>query len=291
MAYCVKCGVELERNITSCPLCTTPVYLPEDFDESTQRSYPERLQKNKPRQINLVPSKAFVYLMTFILAIPIIVCLMVDIRNGGKISWSFYPAASLMLIWVLMAYPALMKRYSFMKVLTIDIYAVVLFLISLDLYSGGFLSWSVYPVASLLLIWVYFLLFSIFGHKKSVYILIIGYISTALYLNLLEQATKCIWFFKLALPILTLIFICVSIVLMLSKRKLFTGLGFWGLVFIALSLFSVGAEVIINLFAYGHFSLIWSLIAAGVLIPLAIFLFLVQQNEEFRIYLQKKFHL
>ncbi|MDD4295864.1 MAG: DUF6320 domain-containing protein [Ruminiclostridium sp.] len=291
MAYCVKCGIELEHNIDSCPLCSTPVYFPDNTEESSQRSYPERMQKSKTRHVNLVPSKTFVYLMTFVLVIPAIVCLMVDIRSSSGLSWSFYPVASLLLIWVLMAYPALMKHYSFMKVLTIDIYSIVLFLISLDLYSGGFLSWSVFPVASLLLIWVYFLLFSIFGHKKPGYIALIGYISTALYLNLLEQATKSSWFFKLALPILTLLFIKTCLVLILSRFKFFKRAGLYGLILMALSSFCIGIELIINNFVYGNLSLFWSLIASGVLIPLAIFLFLVQSNEEFRVYLQKKFHM
>lgn len=291
MAYCVKCGVELERNASSCPLCSTPVYLPENMDETSQRSYPERMQKTRPRQVNLVPSKTFVYLMTFILIIPTTVCLMVDIRSNGIFSWSFYPAASLILIWILMAYPALMKRYTFMKVLTIDIYAVILFLLSLDLYSGGFLSWSIYPVASLLLIWVYFLLFSIFGRNKPAFIAIIGYISTGLYLYLLEQAVKSKWFFDLALPILTLLFIMVCFVFLLSVFKFFKGTGLSGLILLALSFFCIGTEFIINNFVYGEYSLFWSLIASGVLIPVSILLFLVQSNQEFRMYLQKKFHI
>lgn len=291
MAYCVKCGVELERNATSCPLCSTPVYLPDEADESFQRSYPDRAQKNQARHVNLVPSKTFVYLMTFILVIPALVCFMVDIRGDGIFSWSFYPIASLLLFWVLMAYPALMKRYSFMKVLTIDIYAIIAFLISLDLYSGGFLSWSVYPVSSLLLVWVFFLLFSIFGRKKPGYIAIIGYISTGLYLNLLEQATKSKWFFMLALPVLTLLFAITCLVLFLSRYKFFKGAGLTGLIIMALSIFCLGCELTINNFAYGNCSLFWSLIVAGVLMPLSIFLFLVQSNEEFREYLQKKFHL
>jgi hypothetical protein len=295
MAYCVRCGVELERNAPSCPLCSTPVYLPENMEEDSLKSYPERRQKTHPRHVNLVPSKTFVYLMTFILIIPLIVCLMVDIRSNGTLSWSFYPAASLLLIWILMAYPALMKRYSLMKVLTIDIYAIVLFLLSLNLYSGGFLSWSVYPVASLLLVWVYFLLFFIFGRNKPGFIAIIGYISTGLYLYLLEQTVKSAWFFELALPILTLIFIIVCLVLILSGFKFFKGffkgLGLPGLILLALSFFCIGTELIINNYVYTDYSLFWSLIVSGVLIPVSIFLFVVQFNQEFRMYLQKKFHV
>lgn len=288
VAYCVKCGVELERDLTSCPLCSTPVYLPEDLIDKTQKRYPERVQKSQPKHVNLVPSKAFVYLMTFILIIPIIVCLMIDIRGNSTITWSFYPAASLLLIWILMAYPALMKHYSFMKVVTIDIYAIIMFLVSLDVYSGGFLSWSVYPVASLLLVWVYFLLSFLFSQRNPVFIVIIGYISTALFLYLIEQATETQWFVELAVPILTLLSVLAAIVLILSRY--IRGTGFLGLIFSALSLFCIGAEIIVNRFAFHEISLFWSLIVAGVFFPVSIFLFFVQNNEEFRIYLQKKFH-
>lgn len=292
MAYCVKCGVELDKQLTSCPLCDTPVYLLDETQEEFQKAYPDRVQKKQIKHVNLVPSKAFVYLMTFILIIPLIVCLMVDIRRNATLSWSFYPAASLLLIWILMAYPALMKRYSFIKVLTIDIYSVVAFLISLDVYSGGFLYWSVYPIASLLLIWVYFLLSFLFRQKNPVFMVIICYISTGLYLFLIEQATGKPWFFDLALPILTLLFIITLLSFILSRLRFFSGAAHIGLIFCSLSLFCIGTEFVINRFVFNDgFSLFWSLIVAGVFLPVSIFLFFVQSNEDFRIYLQKKFHL
>ena len=136
MAYCVKCGVELDKQLTSCPLCTTPVYLPEELDEDTHSTYPERKQRKRTKQVNLVPSKTFVYLMTFIIVIPLIVCLMIDVRRNHTISWSFYPVSSLILFWILIAYPALIKRYSLLKVLTIDIYSVVFSNIFKSLFRG-----------------------------------------------------------------------------------------------------------------------------------------------------------
>jgi len=290
MAYCVKCGVELERNLTACPLCNTPVYYREEADEE-YRPYPDRSQRIRPRHVNLVPSKAFVYLMTFIIVIPMFVCLMIDFKSNRTVTWSFYPVASLLLLWILMAYPALMKRYSFIKVITIDIYSVVLFLISLDIYSGGNLYWSVFPVASLLLVWVWFLLVYLFGKKNKYFMFIIAYISTGLYLYLIEQATKSVWFFELALPILSLILVFTLIALFLSRFKPFKGIGFPGLIFFALSLFCIGTEFIINRFVFEQFKMIWSYIVAGVGIPVSIFLLFVQSNEEFRVYLQKKFHL
>lgn len=290
MAYCVKCGVELERNLTACPLCNTPVYYMEETEKEYQR-YPERSQRKGPRQVNLVPSKAFVYLMTFIIVIPIVVCLMIDFKSNRTVTWSFYPIASLLLLWILMAYPALMRRYSFIKVITIDVYSITLFLVSLDMYSGGDFYWSVYPVASLLLVWIWFLLVYLFGKKNKYFMFVIAYISTGLYLYLIEQATKSVWFFELALPILTLILIFTLLVLFLSRFKPFKGIAFPGLILFALSLFCIGTEFIINRFVFEQFTMIWSYIVAGVGIPVSIFLFFVQSNEEFRVYLQKKFHL
>lgn len=292
MPYCVKCGVELDNKLKSCPLCNTPVYLPEEPDENSQKPYPDRTQRERTGYVNLVPSKAFVYLMTFILIIPLIVCLMIDIRRNNTITWSFYPASSITLVWILMAYPALMKRYSFIKVLTIDIYSIVLFLVSLDAYSGDFLNWSVYPVSSLLLIWVYFLLVFLFGKRHPFFLAVIAYISTGLYLYLIEQATGSFWFYDLALPIITLILLLTLLTVSLSRLEVFKGAALIGLVFLSISIFCVGTEYIINRFVFGDgSSLFWSLIVAGVLLPTAIFLFFVRRNEDFRIYLQKKFHL
>ncbi|AGC67327.1 hypothetical protein Cst_c03030 [Thermoclostridium stercorarium subsp. stercorarium DSM 8532] len=292
MPYCVKCGVELDTKLKACPLCKTPVYMPDETDENANKPYPERIQKEHPRYVNLVPSKAFVYLMTFILIIPLIVCLMIDLRKNGTITWSFYPVTSIILVWILMAYPALMKRYSFLKVLTIDIYSLVLFLISLDAYSGNFLSWSVYPVASLLLVWVYFLLGFLFGKRHPFFLAFIAYISTGLYLYLIEQATGSLWFFDLALPLLTLLLALTLLTFILSRFKFFGGIALVGLIFCAISAFCFGAEFIINRFVFGNgLSLFWSLIVAGVLLPIAAFLFFVQRNEELRLYLEKKFHI
>lgn len=292
MPYCVKCGVELDSKLKSCPLCNTPVYLPAEEDENSLKPYPNRMQREHARYVNLVPSKAFVYLMTFILIIPLIVCLMIDIRRNGTVTWSFYPVSSIILVWILMAYPALMKRYSFIKVLTIDIYAIVLFLVSLDAYSGNILTWSVYPVASLLLVRVYFLLGFLFGKRHPVFMILTAYISTGLYLYLIEQTTKSVWFFDLALPILTLILALTLVTAALSKFRFFSGIALVGLIFCSISVFCVGTEFIINRFVFGEgSSLFWSLIVTGVLVPVAAFLFFVGKNDELRIYLEKKFHL
>jgi hypothetical protein len=89
MAYCVKCGVELERNLTACPLCNTPVYYREEADEE-YRPYPDRSQRIRPRHVNLVPSKAFVYLMTFIIVIAPANTLNICCRNVSKAGNKMY---------------------------------------------------------------------------------------------------------------------------------------------------------------------------------------------------------
>ena len=107
---------------------------------------------------------------------------------------------------------------------------------------------------------------------------IIGYISTGLYLYLIEQATRTVWFFQLALPIITLLFVLAGFVLALSRLPFFKKIALSGLIFVAVSLLCIGTEFFVNRFIQSDNFLFWSLIVSGVCIPVAIFIFFVQSN-------------
>ena len=98
--------------------------------------------------------------------------------------------------------PGSYETLQFYKVLTIDIYSIVLFPVSLDAYSGNLLNWSVYPVASLLLIWVYFLLVFLLGKRHPFVLAFMAYISTGYTCIQLSRQPEVL-VFDLALPIIT----------------------------------------------------------------------------------------
>ena len=60
MAYCVRCGVELQKGLETCPLCNTEVVLPDDNGIGRNASRLERIPRDVRPRVNLAPSRAFV---------------------------------------------------------------------------------------------------------------------------------------------------------------------------------------------------------------------------------------
>jgi hypothetical protein len=134
MSYCVNCGVELADSEKCCPLCGTEVINPrEPWREPTQRPYPQRLElilKHIDRQ----------YVATIIglfALIPILVTLICDMLDGRGLSWSVYVlgAGALFYVWLLI--PLYFKRYHRLTFLAADGLALILYLLLIDLMSGG----------------------------------------------------------------------------------------------------------------------------------------------------------
>ena len=143
MAYCVACGVELDKGLKVCPLCDTEVLLTdEQNDEQEKTAFSRRTPRIRRPRRNMEFSKAFVFLVSFILLIPLLVTLIVDLSINKTITWSFYPITSLILAWILLTYPSFFRGYSLFQVFTVDIFAISIFLLSLDKYSDPFHQWA-----------------------------------------------------------------------------------------------------------------------------------------------------
>lgn len=96
--YCVRCGVKLQDGAKSCPLCATPVMLPDALPE--QRSYPETL----PQQ-HCESRRAAAITLTVLCALPALVLLAVCFRLYGELSWGGYALCGLGLFYVTVALP------------------------------------------------------------------------------------------------------------------------------------------------------------------------------------------
>jgi len=293
MAYCVRCGVELQKGLKYCPLCNTEVILPDEegIDEG-MRPFSDRIPRNVRPRVNLAPSRAFVFLATFIILIPLLITLIIDFTANRTITWSFYPITSLVLLWILIAYPSLLKGHTPFQVITMDILSIAVFLLSLDLYSGSFPQWSQYPALALLLLWIYIAAPFIFTWKRICLVIISWFSGTAAFLYALDKFTGGReWFFPLGLPILFLSGFAVMIVLLQAKasknKPLLTG----GTATFAFSVLILGIDIVCNLYVKGSFAVTWSPILAAVFIPASIFMFITEYRPELKAYLIKKFHL
>lgn len=292
MAYCVRCGVELQKGIKACPLCKTEVILPEEQDPSDRvMLFSDRIPRRVRPRMDLAPSRSFLLLVTFIILLPTLVTLIVDLTVNRTITWSFYPITSLALLWILIAYPSMLKGHTLFQIITMDLFSISIFLMSLDLYSGSFPEWSHYPALSLLLVWVYLAGPLLFSWKRINLILIIWFLGTAGFLLAIDLLTGGRdWFLQLGLPIIAVLFIAaiIGVIIRVSfKEKPLLGAGI--AVLAAVFVFVV-IDVTVNLFV-DELNLTWSPILAAVLVPTAVFLFIVNGNDDLKAYLIKKFHL
>jgi len=293
MAYCVRCGVELQKGLKYCPLCNTEVILSDEecIDEG-MRPFSDRIPRNVRPRVNLAPSRAFVFLATFIILVPLLVTLIIDFTANRTITWSFYPITSLALLWILIAYPSLLKGHTPFQVITMDILSIAVFLLSLDLYSGSFPQWSQYPALALLLLWVYIAAPFLFTWKRIYLVVIVWFSGTAAFLYALDKLTGGKdWFYPLGLPVLLLTGFAVMIILLSAKTSKDKPLLTTGTAAFAISVLIIGIDIVCNLYVKGSFTVTWSPIPAAVFIPGAIFMFIVEYRPELKAYLIKKFHL
>lgn len=292
MAYCVRCGVELQKGCKACPLCNTEVILPDEHDPSERVTlFSDRVPRSIRPRIDLVPSKSFLLLMTFILLLPTLVTLFIDITVNRTITWSFYPITSLVLLWLLIAYPAIFKGHTVFQIITMDMLSIAVFLMSLDMYSGSFPKWSHYPALSLLLVWVYLAGPVVFSWKRGYLVLITWFLGTAGFLFAIDLLTgEASWFLRLALPILAIITAAVAICFAMKNLYRNKPLLAAGITLITAAVIFLSIDVVVN-FYVGIMNFTWSPITAAVLVPTAVFLFLVHRNDELKAYLTKKFHV
>jgi hypothetical protein len=295
MAYCVKCGVELQDKAEVCPLCQTPVMLPPSMREEMSDGdsgllYPDRLPRGMRRKNDLIPSGPVVLLVSILLLIPFLVTFYTDWKANGRISWSFYPMTSLVLLWLMVAYPALLKRHTLSTAFTVDALATAVFLVSLDLYADKALAWSWYPASALVLVWLCVMLpFWLF--RRPVWMALAYFVSVGLFLWLMEWVTGSgPWFLTLALPLTGAVSLC--------------GLGFWiafrvlkgrfaslALGTLLLTLLMVVIDLLIRYHLNRTVEIFWSPLAAAVGLPLSLLFLAIHRSAELRALLHKRFHL
>lgn len=123
MAYCVKCGVELDDSAVKCALCDTPVYLPNaDNSENNNKPFSDKpaIPKETKREFTAT-------IITVLMLIPCIVCGIVNvfIRTSGW--WSAYVICSAALVWVITVFPFLTKKFHHYIMWAFDTVAVMLY--------------------------------------------------------------------------------------------------------------------------------------------------------------------
>ena len=130
--YCVYCGVKLQDGAKECPLCHTPV-MSVPMPESESRSlYSDRLPEAEKRSGRALA----VWLVTSVMAAVCLGCLVFCLRTAGTFSWSGYVLMGAALIWVLLLFPLLFRRFRPMIFLPVDFACLAGFLLYICLKEG-----------------------------------------------------------------------------------------------------------------------------------------------------------
>ncbi len=143
--YCVKCGVELSDSEKSCPLCGTKVICPEGMERGEKESpYPPH-----PGKITEGITKlGALFILSFIFAVPLIICLICDLNLNGELNWSGYVSLSLVFLYTVFVLPIWFKKPNPVIFVPIDFLAAGILLLYICIKTGGswFLSFAL-PVA------------------------------------------------------------------------------------------------------------------------------------------------
>ena len=103
--YCIQCGVELQKGVQKCPLCGLRVYHPDLTEEPEARPYPANAgsaERVRPGGLLLI--------LSFLFALPVIICLMVDLKLSGSVTWSGYVALGVLAGYIAVCLPMWFRR-------------------------------------------------------------------------------------------------------------------------------------------------------------------------------------
>ena len=137
--YCVKCGVRLQEGTKACPLCHTPVLLPEELQNDRELTYSDLFPKEKTHVRYL--SLAFV---TSIMIAVALVCFIMCINMYGEIAWSGYAMLGIALGWIWLVFPFWFPHRNPIIFSGVDLVALGGYLLYINCKSGGhwFLSFA-----------------------------------------------------------------------------------------------------------------------------------------------------
>ncbi len=134
MAYCVNCGVELDKSAKDCPLCGVEAVNPkEPFDPSVPKPYSAHIA-----QIQAAVERRYAaIIVSILLLLAAVICVMANLMYDDQFTWSIFAVASILLLWALAVVPFLYPRLHPVVIVAVDVCALLLFLNIINQQSGG----------------------------------------------------------------------------------------------------------------------------------------------------------
>lgn len=132
MSYCVNCGVELDKALKACPLCQTRVYHPENIEEATRETFPE-----KKGEVEKESNKEVVILISVIVLAVMLTCGLLNKLVYDMSKWSIPVMSICIVLWTFFMGVVYAKKITIYGMLLVDAVSVLLGLYLLTFISGN----------------------------------------------------------------------------------------------------------------------------------------------------------
>lgn len=133
MSYCVNCGVELERSLKKCPLCSVPVINPMEKEEPEATPvFPESRDQLKKKDRSF-----WINFFSIMYLVPIVTCIICNLIYDKQITWSVYVTAGALMLWVFTTSPFYFNIFDYRKMTGIDLIGVLIGLLIIQAITGG----------------------------------------------------------------------------------------------------------------------------------------------------------
>jgi len=164
MSYCVECGVKLGEAEEKCPLCGTVLQNPiHPYNPRVPKPFPVRTKEQ-----NLQMDRRYLLgLISMAMLMPAALCMVINLFFGGRITWSLYPVGALVLLFVALAVPILVKKHRIYITIISDALVLLGYLKMVELLSNveGWFTPVVFPVIILATLMVLGITASIRQHQ------------------------------------------------------------------------------------------------------------------------------
>jgi hypothetical protein len=291
MAYCVKCGVELAEYSKSCPLCRTEVADSAVLKETENIDYPNYRTPSldEAKRVNRIFVGRLLSMMFLNYAVILII---INLSVNKAVTWSLIPVISIALVWFGVAFPFYKKRSTFFELYTYDSIAVILYVIGLNLLISGDVSWAKYAALSVGLIWAVLAGFFIGGRIRKALPVIVFYIVIAVifFAAFAFAINNRLSAFRLIMPIMGVVLAVALFSYFIITARAGGILGILWVVFVSVSVLSLGLDAIISNYIAGHVALTWSLIVNAVTVPMFVTSLTVKKSRELKAIITKRLH-
>lgn len=137
MSYCVNCGVELDKDATSCPLCQTPVVNPVcPVDTTIPPNFPVQRREVEP-----VNRRELAVLLSALYGVVAVCCAVLNLLFWWRgVPWCAIVAGACAMLWVWTVLPLLVRSLRSIVLVGLDLLAVGGFLWIIAMAVDG-LNW------------------------------------------------------------------------------------------------------------------------------------------------------